>query len=436
MTSTPLTYRKIFLFWIPLAATWLMMAMEGPFVSALIARLPNEIPNLAAYGVALPLAWLIEAPILMLLSASTALVKDRNSYIKLRTFSLIMNAFVTLTMLIVCIPAVFDFLGVGVIGLPQEVSDLTHSAMVMFSPWPALVGIRRFYQGVLIRSNQTKHVAFGTVIRLSTMIVAGAILYQLSDMSGAAIGGAAHTIGAFFELVAIWIMARPAIRSLKATENVDDRELTQQDILRFYLPLAVTPMLMFTAQPVITFFLTTSRFSTESLAVMPVMISLNFIFNSLAISYMEAAIALSGNRYQHAHKTGKFALGLGIGMSTIMMLIAFTPLAGILFEDILGLSTTLTTFAIPAAQIAFVLPVIRSLNSFMQAVHLIGRHTRPVTISTFIELIIVSIMIYLTTQYSTMSGIACAMTTLAVGRCSTLVTLLPSYRTLRYGKSF
>ena len=28
-------------FWLPLAATWLMMAVEGPFLAALIARLPE-----------------------------------------------------------------------------------------------------------------------------------------------------------------------------------------------------------------------------------------------------------------------------------------------------------------------------------------------------------------------------------------------------------
>jgi hypothetical protein len=34
-----LTYQKIFLFWGPLALTWLMMAFEQPFLIAFIARL-------------------------------------------------------------------------------------------------------------------------------------------------------------------------------------------------------------------------------------------------------------------------------------------------------------------------------------------------------------------------------------------------------------
>ena len=87
----PLTYKKIFFFWAPLAATWLMMATEGPFLAAVIARLANPKYNLAAYGVAFSFAVLIEAPIIMIMSASTALVKDKDSFFKLRNFTYVLN---------------------------------------------------------------------------------------------------------------------------------------------------------------------------------------------------------------------------------------------------------------------------------------------------------------------------------------------------------
>ena len=54
-----------------------MMATEGPFLVAIIARLPDPTFNLAAYGVAFALAILIEAPVIMLMSAATSLVRDR-----------------------------------------------------------------------------------------------------------------------------------------------------------------------------------------------------------------------------------------------------------------------------------------------------------------------------------------------------------------------
>jgi hypothetical protein len=95
-----LALSTILWFWLPLAATWLMMSAEGPYVAAIIARMPEAALNLAAYGVAFSLAWLVESPIMMLLTASNSLVGDRQSYLALRRFAYRLNAAVTAVMVI------------------------------------------------------------------------------------------------------------------------------------------------------------------------------------------------------------------------------------------------------------------------------------------------------------------------------------------------
>ena len=74
-----------------------------------IARLPDPKYNLAAHGVAFAFAILIEAPVIMLMSASTALVEDAGSYRKLRNFANTLNIGSTLMLLVALIPPVFDF---------------------------------------------------------------------------------------------------------------------------------------------------------------------------------------------------------------------------------------------------------------------------------------------------------------------------------------
>ena len=72
-----ITYRKIFTVWWPLALSWLLMGIELPMLTSVVARLPDPEINLAAYGeIVFPLALILEAPVLMLLSASTALSQD------------------------------------------------------------------------------------------------------------------------------------------------------------------------------------------------------------------------------------------------------------------------------------------------------------------------------------------------------------------------
>ena len=60
-----LSQRTISHLWSPLAATWLMMAAEGPLLAAVVARLSEPKFDLAACGVALSLALLVEAPVIM-----------------------------------------------------------------------------------------------------------------------------------------------------------------------------------------------------------------------------------------------------------------------------------------------------------------------------------------------------------------------------------
>ena len=65
----------------------MMMAIEGPFLAAMIARLAEPVYNLAAHGVAFAVAIILEAPVIMMLGAATALVDGRVSFLRLRRFT-------------------------------------------------------------------------------------------------------------------------------------------------------------------------------------------------------------------------------------------------------------------------------------------------------------------------------------------------------------
>src|SRR5512140_946104 len=96
-SGEPLRSSHIAELWWPLAASWLLMGFELPAVSAVMARLPNPTVSLAAYGgVVFPLALLIESPIIMLLSASTALSRDWQSYRVVRRYMLMAGGGTTL----------------------------------------------------------------------------------------------------------------------------------------------------------------------------------------------------------------------------------------------------------------------------------------------------------------------------------------------------
>ena len=77
-------------------------------LAAVVARLADPKFNLAAYGVALTLAILIEAPVIMLMSAATSLAKDRDSFLRLRRVAWLLCIATTGLLLVIVIPPVHE----------------------------------------------------------------------------------------------------------------------------------------------------------------------------------------------------------------------------------------------------------------------------------------------------------------------------------------
>jgi progressive ankylosis protein len=329
----------------PLAATWLMMSFEGPYLAALIARLAEPEYNLAAYGIAFSLALIVEAPIIMMMSASAALVKDYTALKQLRKFNYILSAALTIGILLLVLPPVFYFITETLIGLPENISHLAHIAVIILIPWPAAIGYRRFYQGILIRNNLTRLVAYGTVIRLVSMSITAFSLYKFTSLPGVVVGSASLSVAVLCEAAASRLMSAKILIRMRSEQQQSTDELTQSGIFKFYYPLALTSLLILGIQPFVTFFIGQSRMAIESFAVMPVVTSFVFIFRALGLSYQEVVITLIGDKQEGFPELKKFAIKLGGYSAGILMLISFTPLAEIWFRDVSGLSETLTDFA-------------------------------------------------------------------------------------------
>jgi hypothetical protein len=409
-------FKRIFIFWSPLAMTWLMMACEGPFLAAVVARLAEPKANLAAYGVSFAIAILIEAPIIMIMSASTALAVDRVSFLKLRNFTYALNAFITLVLAVLLFTPGMDYLTRSLIGLPDRVADLTYTSLIILLPWPGAIGYRRFYQGLLIRGGQTRRVAYGTVVRLSSMTLTGIILYNGWDLPGACVAASALSVGVVCEAVAARIMAIQQVRRLKAEANGKTEEIRYRGIAKFYYPLALTSTISLAVHPMVSFFVGQGRFPLESLAVIPVVNSLTFLFRSLGLSYQEAVIALLGERLENYRSLRNFAVVLGLSASLALGLIAFTPLSGVWFEDISGLDAELADFAVLPAMIMTAFPFTAVWLSLQRGLLVKAQRTPPITAATVIEVAGILGLLYLTIECMDMVGAVAAALSLLLGR--------------------
>ena len=422
-----LSYKKIFIFWLPLAATWLMMSVEGPFLSAIIARLAEPKFNLAAYGIAFAFALVIESPIIMLLSAATELVNDFHSFIKLRNFTYAMNGILTAVYLLFIIPPVFYFITEKIIGLPEEVSHLTHIASIILVPWPGALGYRRFYQGILIKYNYTKRVSYGTVIRLISMALTATVLYTFFELPGVVVGASALSVAVVSESIASRFMTVAVVKEIKESKFISDDRLSYTGIIKFYYPLALTSVMALGVHPIVTFFLGQSRMPLESLAVMPVVNSLVFIFRSIGLSYQEVGIALIGKRAEGYKLLRNFAFMGGLSAATVLIIIAVTPLSYIWLYDVSGLSIELTNFATLPIIIMAVMPALTFLISFQRAVLVHERNTKQITYDTIIEVSGIVITLFTMIYFFNTVGAVAATTSYILGRIAANVFLMFPY---------
>ncbi len=408
-----------------------MMAFEGPFIAAIIARLPEPKYNLAAYGVSFAFALIVEAPVIMMLSASTALVTDRLSFFKLRRFTYGLNLILTVLMLILLIPANFYFLTNRLMELPLKVSRLTYHSLWILLPWPAAIGYRRFYQGLLIRHDLTRRVAYGTMIRLGTMTGAALCAALIFKWHGAYVGAFALSSGVTVEAVASRLMTIRVVQAFKR-EPAPSNDLSYKNIIIFYYPLALTSLIALAVQPLVTFFVGQSRMALESLAVLPVVNSLVFIFRSFGLSYQEVSITFLGEHNQGLKPLARFAAGLMIFVTSGMLAVGFTPFHDFWFGTVSGLSAQMVDFARPPVRILVLLPALTVLLSFQRAILVTHKRTQPITIGTVLEVSLIAVIMWILIERAFFIGVIAAALAMLLGRlgCNTYL-ILPVWNTLK-----
>jgi progressive ankylosis protein len=425
-TTTPVSQRELARFWWPLMATWLMMAVEGPFLAAVIARLPDPKPNLAAYGVAFAFAIILEAPVIMMLSAATALVTDRPRYVALRRFATGLNIAVTASVVVVLATPLGAWMLGDVLRLGPQVARLTWTALLLLIPWPAAIGYRRFYQGVLIRGGRPRLVAVGTIARLSAMAATGIALSKGTDWPGAWVGAGALSVGVCAEALAVRMMVGPVLARL--APGAGGTELTQRAILEFYAPLALTSTITLAVQPLATFFMGQARSPLESLAVLPVVNSFVFVFRTFGLSFQEMAIARLDESAANLAPVRRFAVALATVASTALALIAFTPAVKVWFEGVSGLSPDLAAFAVPPTRLLALMPAFSVLLAWQWALLVWGRRTRSITAASLVEVAVIAVVLFGLVHGAGLVGVTAAAAAFLIGRMAGTATLVAPCR--------
>jgi hypothetical protein len=408
-----LPMQRIIRTWWPLAASWLLMGLELPALTIVIARLPNPVVSLAAYGgVVFPLAMIVEAPIIMLLSASTALAKDWNSYRIVRTYMIVAGASLTLLHVLVAFSPLYYVIVRQVLNVPEVIIEPARVGLMIMTPWTWSIAYRRFNQGVLIRFGHSQAVGIGTVIRLGADCLVLAVGYLSGSFPGIVVAASAVVAGVVGEAIYSGIVVRPVVTNEVKPARPVRPPLSWPVFWNFYIPLAMTSLLTLLVNPLGSAALSRMPQALASLAAWPVMSGIVFLFRSVGIAYNEVVVALLDEplSYPNLHK---FCLVLAGGTSFGLLLLLATPLSGIWLGQVSALTADLASMARTALWIALPLPVMSVFQSWFQGAILHSGRTRAITEAVVIYLITITLILSAGVLWGQMIGLyvgALAMT--------------------------
>lgn len=379
--ATASAYGIIARTWMPLALNWLMMALEGPLLVALIGRLADPTGSLATFSVAFAIALIVEAPIMMLLSASAALVNSRADYEKLWRFGSALALPLSGLMAVIGLPSVFERLNALLWHLPPLMSQRVAGAVWLLIPWPAAIAYRRLWQGILIRTGRSRLVAWGTVLRLVGMGIGAMGALWLTDWSGAWIAACALSAGVLTEMLAVRLWAAPTLRHLPSTR---ERHLSYRQIASFYFPLLLTSILNVALTPLLTLLMAHGHDPILSLASYSPTTSTIFLFSCFGVAYQEVVIVLSGTRVNASLLP--FAHRIALGTMAGLALLILPGIYDFWFGQVFSLPAALHPLARIALLCALPMPGLMVYLAYIKGRFIWAQHTRINLLAAVVEL--------------------------------------------------
>ena len=389
METGELTLKKTLWFFVPLALSGIMMSAGEPIVHSGLARLQRPELVLAAYGVSFYAAVLVEAPIIMLLPASSTLVRDSASYRLVRNAMLIINLFLTAIMAVVVYHGpTYDFIFLGLMRYPPAVAEAARTSLGLLLLWPASIGVRRFCQGILIRLGHPQVVGWGTLIRLISMVVCVYIGVEYFPDLGVLIGAGTLIVGVLVEMtVAIWALRRRFLRKPLPASAPDTPAgaMSYRGFVRFYLPLALTSFAWVLARPLMLSGIARSHMANLSLAAFPVAMGSMQVLTGHLRMIQQVVVAL----VEDAHSLDtvrRFTLWVGAGLTGLLSLVAFTPLAILYHGGVIGLRSPTLEMANVALGFMVLMPLLTALQAYNQGLMIRAEDTLGVNMAAFANL--------------------------------------------------
>jgi len=383
-----LNYRRLFAIWVPLALTFLLVTGATPVVNAAINRLPGgpHEADLASFAIFLSLLIVLHSPLFVAREIAIKLARHRGGARRAMRFMLGTAAVVAVA------EATIGFTPLGHLILRNFATDPdvvrgAHEAFRWIWPVPFVIAVRGVSQAHQISADDTLFVGLGTLVRLGATAVLGFVVAPRIGLGGSQLGAICILVGIIIEAgITVWRTSRIPAQEVQ----FDD---PGPSAFAFALPLMLANALGLLAS---LFYLRIAgrvpeEFQEASLAAFQEVKPLHWLLSAGAFA-LQSLTTAKVRKPEDVRPMLRFSLGVGLGLTAILSLIAFTPLRYWILIDVMGERPdgNVVAFALPALMLAAPMPLLTAARFSLRGVLISRGRARPITIVNVATLLILS----------------------------------------------
>jgi hypothetical protein len=377
----------LFLFYLPLALTAMMMNVSSTVINSFISKMPDALPELAAFAAAFAISSFTHSPVFAVQQIAIRQARSRRNTELMLLLFVVFSIFIIGLNLSLALTPLGDLLFGGLIGVSDQVIAIAKDCILGFIPLPFIILFRGTLQGLIINRKRTRMISVGTAMRLLLMFLAFYALMALNMRISAPLAALILSLGVLLETL---ILFPAASNIFKALPLAAEEDKNTRQMLSFAWPLILSMVLWTSSGFFISVIVGHSLQRDAALAITGIVYSsIGWLLASPTKPIMQMAMIYSGNSIS-MQRVQRFAAFLVLGLSGILFTLQFSPVNTYVFTQIFYLPLQLREVAIQAALIITFYPLFIAQRGFLQGYLIFFERTKPISMAAGVRVLILA----------------------------------------------
>ena len=373
-------YLRFTRFLLPLVLTILIFEFGAQTINAGMARMPDAIRVLAAFGLAWGLVTTLSSPLAQIRYAGLVLVEDKRDFWRGLHYVGLLALLMMAVQWLLGGTSVSRQLLEGLHSIDPETGDRVRLMMLWLLPMPLLRGTTQLATGVLTRGKHTGQISVATALSVAAGFATVVALLQVEAIRAHPIWLPVLVLYATIlteSVTILFYLWRFFGSGLPA--KLERPPITYAEFFRFTWPIALMNFMQESSRPLINLFVVRGAHGAEALAALTVAYTLGQ-WTSRWLNELRALVPPFYSELRSYRPFLRYAYWCGLVATAICLLLFWTPLRTILLEQVIGLTPALAELSRVPLQIYTFFPFVVIHRAHFHSIAFMERHTFPMAV--------------------------------------------------------